>query len=129
MEERVTHALEVAEFDVCEANPAADEGAKELEEVGVAGRLFHDLPNEREAEGAAAAGERDGESLLGRFEVEVPDEDVPKHALGVGAGALQIETERRQSAEDDPDSLLVPLHIAQSREKARQRETLASALV
>ena len=51
----------------------------------------------------AAAGERDAKGVPGVASLEVGDDDVPEHPLGVRAGALEVEGQGRQAAQDDPD--------------------------
>ena len=84
---------------------------------------------QRQRERASAAGERDPERIPRVAAFEVADHDVAEHPLGVRAGALEVEAQGRQAAQDDPDPRLLSLDLAQRREQRRERVALAAAIV
>lgn len=119
VEQRFAHTVEVDQLDVLEADPTANERTKELQKVGVACRLLDDLADERQPEAAVAAGERDGERLRCRIELEVADQHVSEHTLGIGPRPLQVQAERRETTDHDPHALPLALHLAKRRQQAR----------
>src|SRR5690606_38841644 len=112
------HPREVRQLDVLQPDAAAGEGAEELQEVGIAGGLFADLADERQPEAAAGARQRNGQRLACRIQLEVADGRLAEHALGVSAGLLQVETERRQTTQDDANARALALRGAQRGEQA-----------
>ena len=54
---------------------------------------------------------------------------MPEHPLGVRAGALEVEGERRQAAQDDPDPGSLTLHAPERCQKRRERVLLPPPIV
>jgi hypothetical protein len=90
--------------DIGSRDGPAQISAHKLEEVRVAARRLDDLADQRQRERPAAASQRDAEGVPRVAPLEVAQDDVTEHALGVRAGPLEVESQGRQTGQDDADA-------------------------
>lgn len=129
MDHGLLDPLKGRSLDVGEADPAAGKSSGELEEIRVARRGVDDVVNQGQREAAPAAGQRNGDGVRCGVGREVAHDDMPEHALRVGASTLQVEAQGRQPKQDDSYPRTIALHPAEGREQGREREALALAVV
>ena len=95
----------------------------------MAGSLLDDVADDRRDDLAIRVRERALDRLPCVAPLEVRDDEVPEHALGVRPGALQVQAQCREAAEHDADSRLDTLDGANCRQEGGERIALPGAVV